>query len=336
MTSRDFAKLIGVSQTAVSRALNNSHLISEEKRQYVLKKAKEHGFVLNSQAQGLRTQRTGTIGILFPRHFLDMNTNMMQAHLYDCIQKEMHNYDYDIMVVYYKSEAEDFSSFERIVRTRKVDGFLVLRMELQDEEMELIENSQIPCVFLMNAGATVRPNLNYIFSDSEQGGYEAGRYLCQFPEYRKLFITVREEREDTERRLSGYRRALTEFGCSLLEEDILYCNLSINSAYHCVFQNRHLFDGQKVAVFAYNDILGIGIAQACKDLGYDIPGQVQIIGMDDIPLSRQLFPGLSTIHINVEDMVPKSCELLIDLINHKDTHLQEWLPSKLVLRDTTL
>ena len=336
MTSKDFAKLIGVSQTAVSRALNNSNLISEDKRLYIIQKAKEYGFVLNAQAKSLRTQRTGTIGILFPRQFEDMCTNMMLTHVYDCIQKEMYNYGYDIMVVYYQSEGEDFSSFERIIRTRKVDGFLILRMELFDHELELIESTQIPCVFMMNADTKVRPNVNYLFSDSEWGGYEAGRYLGRFPEYRQMFVGVQKAREDGDLSLNGYRRGLAEQGVQLCEEDILRCDMSIDSARECIRQNRHLLDGQKVAIFAYNDILSIGIIQACQELGYDIPGQVQILGMSDIPLAQQLRPALSTVHINVEDMVPRCCKLLVDLIDKNDVKVQEWLLPSLVIRETTL
>lgn len=336
MTSKDFAKIIGVSQTAVSRALNNSDLISEEKRLYIIQKAKEYGFVLNSQAKSLRTQRTGTIGILFPRQFEDMCTNMMLTHVYDCIQKEMYNYGYDIMVVYYKSEGEDFSSFERIIGTRKVDGFLILRMELFDNELELIESTQIPCVFMMNADTQVRPNINYLFSDSEWGGYEAGRYLGRFADYDKVFVGVQKAREDGDLSLNGYRRGLAENGAELSEENILRCDMSIDSARECILENHELFDGRKVAIFAYNDILSIGIVQACQELGYDIPQQVQILGMSDIPLARQLRPALSTIHINVEDMVPRCCKLLVDLIERKDVSVQEWLLPSLVIRQTTL
>ena len=284
----------------------------------------------------MRTQRTGTIGILFPRQFEDMCTNMMLTHVYDCIQKEMYNYGYDIMVVYYKSEGEDFSSFERIIGTRKVDGFLILRMELFDHELELIENTQIPCVFMMNADTKVRPNINYLFSDSEWGGYEAGRYLGRFSDYRKIFVGVQKAREDGDLSLNGYRRGLAEHGVQLREEDILRCDMSIDSAYECIRQNRELLDGQKVAIFAYNDILSIGIVQACQELGYDIPGQVQILGMSDIPLARQLRPALSTIHINVEDMVPRCCKLLVDLIERKNVSVQEWLLPSLLIRETTL
>lgn len=336
MTSRDFAKLIGVSQSTVSRALNNSDLVPEEKRRYILQKAREYGFVLNSQAKSLRTQRTGTIGILFPKHFVSTTANMMQAYLYDCIQKEMHKYDYDIMVVYYKPEMEDFSSFERIIRTRKVDGFLVLRMELSGEEMQLIEDYQVPCVFLMNAGAKVRPNLNYLFSDSEHGGYEAGQYLGGFQDYQKIFVTICEEREDAVRRLAGFRRGLASRGCELPEENILSCRLGIDSAYQCILEHQELLEGKKSAIFAYNDMLAIGIADACKHLGYAIPEQVQIIGMDDIPMATQLHPKLSTLHVPVEDMVPRSCKLLIDLINKEEALVQEWIKPQLVLRETTL
>ena len=64
MTSRDFAKLIGVSQSTVSRALNGSDLVSSEKKKYILQKAREYNFQLNSQAQSLRTNKTGTIGLI--------------------------------------------------------------------------------------------------------------------------------------------------------------------------------------------------------------------------------------------------------------------------------
>lgn len=336
MTSRDFAKLIGVSQSTVSRAMNNSDLVPEEKRRYIHQKAREFGFVLNSHAKSLRTQRTGTIGILFPAHFVGMSANMMLAYLYDCIQKEMHGYDYDIMVVYYQAESENFSSFERILRTRKVDGFLVMRMELSDAEMRLIEEYRVPCVFLMSAGAKIWPNSNYLFSNNEAGGRSAGRYLGQFSDYQKLFVTVRGDREDAENRLRGYRAGLREQGSTLREEDVLYCDLSIDAAYDCVMNHRDRFDGKKTAVCAYGDVLGIGIVQACRNLGYDIPGQVQIIGMDDIPLARQIHPTLSTMHVAVEEMVPRSCKLLIDRINGEEKQVQEWIEPRLMLRETTL
>lgn len=336
MTSRDFAKLIGVSQSTVSRAMNNSSLVPKEKREYIHQKAEEYGFVLNSQAKSLRTNKTDTIGILFPKHFISMNSNLMLAHLYDYIQKEMNQYDYDIMVIYYDHESDDFSSFERIIKKRKVDGFIVLRMELSDSEMKLIEEYQVPCVFMMNASMNIRDNLNYLFSDSYYGGYLAGKYLGRFADYHKMFITVREETEDADRRFNGYYDALKEYGWEMKQEDIIYCNLNMQSAYECVGENIEKFRGRRTAVFTYSDILGIGVLNALKDFKIRVPEDVQLIGMDDIPLATWTKPSLSTIHVPVEEMVSRGCRLLMDLIEKKSIFIQEWVKPRLVIRETTM
>lgn len=336
MTSREFAKLIGVSQPTVSRALNNSSLVAPETKEYVLKKAREYKFELNSQAQSLKTSRTGTIGILFPKHFISMNNNLMLAHVYDCIQQELSSFDYDIMVIYYDSNSRDFSRFERSIRKKKVDGFLVLHMELMDEEMELIQQHQVPCVFMMNANANIRENLSYFFSDSFYGGYLAGQYLGRFEDYHKMYITVSEERDDARRRFNGYCKGLEEAGYHFRDEDILECNIGIRSAFDCISRNIELITKQKTAIFTYSDLLAIGAVQALQHYGVNIPEQVQVVGMDDMPLTTMLQPEISTIHVEVEEIVPKACHLLMELIEKKAVMQQEWVRPRLVVRETSL
>lgn len=336
MTSREFAKFLGVSQSTVSRALNDSTLVPQEKREFIKRKAKEHGFALNSQAISLRTRRTNTIGVLFPRHFIGMSHNLMLAQIYDRIQEEMEKYGYDTMVINYKSEKDDFSSFERIIRNRKVDGFFVLRMELSDVELKLINEYNSPCVFIMNAGAKTRANLNWLFSDSEYSGYAVGNYLGAFKEWQKIFVTVNEEREDAERRLRGYRKGLAEHGGELLDDNILQAGLSIEEAYKCIYKNKEKLIHTKTAIFAYSDTLAIGIINACKDLGLQIPHQVQIVGMDDISIVRGFQPRISTMHAPVDEMVERGGKILMDLLDGNEVLVQEWLKATMILRDTTL
>ena len=336
MTSRDFAKLIGVSQSTVSRALNNSDLVTPEKKEYILRKAREYNFQLNSQAQSLRTSKTGTIGIMFPKHFVGMTENSMLAYVYDEIQKELSHFDYDIMVIYYDRDADDFSSFERIVRKKKVDGFLVLRMELSDNEIELIEEFKVPCVFMMNAGSKIRENLNYFFSDSYYGGYIAGKYYGGFPEYRKIHITVSDEKSDAKRRMNGYRDGLEECGYVLEEKDIFNCKIGIGSAYECTVKNIEEFTKEKTAIFTYSDIVGLGVVQALRNLNIKIPEQVQVLGMDDVPLSSVLIPKMSTVHVEVDTMVSKACRLLLKLISGETISAHEWIKPHLEIRDTTI
>lgn len=336
MTSREFAKLLGVSQSTVSRALNDSSLVPEDKRLFIKQQAIEHGFVLNSQAKSLKTRRTNTIGVLFPRHFIGMSRNLMLAQVYDKIQDEMQKHGYDIMAINYKSETDDFSSFERIIRNCKVDGFFVLRMELSDTELKLINQYNVPCVFIMNAGARIRTNLNFLFSDSEYGGYAAGQYLGAFKDWKKLFITVREEKEDSERRLRGYRKGLSEYGYELQDSEILHAGLSIEEAYDCVYEQCDLLSKGNIAIFAYSDLLGVGALNACKDLGLNVPNRVQIMGMDDIMIGRAYRPKLSTMQVPVDEMVVRGGKILMDLIDGRELLIQEWIKPHMILRETTL
>jgi len=101
-------------------------------------------------------------------------------------------------------------------------------------------------------------------------------------------------------------------------------------------ENKELLLHKKTAIFAYSDMLAIGIFNACKDLKLAIPEHIQIIGMDDILLATTINPQLSTLHVSVEEMVPRGCRLLIDLIDKKDECVQEWIKPKLILRGTTL
>ncbi len=335
ITSKEFAKLIGVSQSTVSRAMNDSSLVPEEKRKIIQQKAGEYGFALNSQARGLKMNKTGTIGILFPKHFIDMNSNMMLAHLYDKIQKEMAQYDYDIMVINNDNNS-DFSSFERIIKRRKVDGFIVLKLELSNTEMQLIEENKIPCVFIMNTEQQIRKNINYCFSDSEYGGYLAGKFFGKQKDYQKIFITVKEEADDAGRRYQGFCRGLREYQYEITENDILYCNLMIPSAYETIMENHKRLINNKTAIFSYNDTIAIGVYNALRDLNINVPNEVQLIGMDDIPLVSWIRPAISTVHVNTEEMIPKACSFLIDKIENKQGTIGEWIKPQLILRDTTL
>lgn len=336
INSKEFAQIVGVSQSTVSRALNDSPLVSKETKAFIKQKAQELGFVLNSQARSLKTNRTGTVGILFPKHFIGMHANMMLAYLYDSIQRELSKYGYDIMVIYNHVDNDGVSLFEKVVRRRKVDGFIILRLDLSRRELQLVKDSKIPCVLMMNASRNEN-KFSYCLSDSEYGGYLAGKFLGAQKEYQIVFLSILEETEDASRRFNGFRKGLLEEEVEINTDQILYCDLSIESAYQCMMNNKKRLMKKKTAIFAYNDIVAIGALNAIQTMGLGVPDDVQIIGMDDIPLSRSIVPRLSTLHVPVEDMAPMVSGLLRDLIENPETKakVQTVIKPQLVLRDTT-
>lgn len=316
MTSKEFAKIIGVSQSTISRAMNNSELVTAERREYIQQKAVEYGFVLNSQARSLKTNRTGTVGILFPKHFMGMHANLGLAYLYDLVQKELRKHGYDIMVVYDSDVAKGLSVFEYTIKKHKVDGFIVLRLDFSREELDLIRKYKVPCVYLLNA-VRVDECSSSCISDSEYGGYLVGQYFSQFKDYTCYYINVNET-ADTKSRLAGYNRGLAEQGVTLKRENILTCNLSIQSAYECIVANQDSFKGRKCAVFAYNDMIALGAVNACKELGLKIPEVVQVVGMDALPLVAELSPKITTVRLFQSEIAEMGCDLLRKAIEDTD------------------
>ena len=313
----------------ISRALNDTGLVSPEKKAYIQEKAAEFGFVLNSQARSLRTNRTGTVGILFPRHFLGMSANMFLAYLYDLVQKELRKHGYDVMVVYNAAGANGLSAFENIVKQHKVDGFVIFRLELSSQEVELIRKYHFPCVYLLHA--TDADGLSSCcISDSEYGGFLIGKNLAARDGYTYYYLDAAETR-DSQRRLQGYQNALAAAGRELRTENILSCSLSIKSAYDCIIEHKEAFLRQKSAVFAYNDMLAIGASNAFRDLGLPMPEQVQLAGMDNLPLISEFTPQLTTASLHQDEIARMGCNFLMEAIEQ-----QSEVVTKIVIKPTLI
>lgn len=334
--SRELARLLGVSQSTISRALNDSPRVPEEVRKRIRGKAAEVGFELNSQAQSLRTRRTGTIGLLFPHHFHSMNENLMLAHIYDHIQRDLIASDYDVMLVYDYAGSASGSVLERMIRRRKLDGLILLRKTLTDSEFRLIRARSFPCIYMLNS-ETAHQQISRAISDSEYGGYLAGCFLGQFRDYKLLFVRVREDPEKSDWQQQGIERGLATHRRKLAASWIKECNLSMESGYDFVMKNRALFVRHKIALVPHTDILASAMLCALADLGIPVPEQVQVLGQDGIPLANWMRPRLSGLRVPVREMVAEGCRQIRDLIEHGggEVHVAKFKPT-LELRDTTL
>lgn len=336
MNSKELARILGVSQATISRALNDSPRVTPETKKRIVQKAMEYGFELNSQAQSLKTKRTGTIGILFSEHFRGMTATPMLAHFYDSLQRELIKYDYDIMLIYDYAPASGVSVFERIIRRRKVDGLITIRTTLRDREMSLIKENNFPCVFMLMTRHI--PGGPYsLYSNGEYGGTLAGRFFGAFPDYDPVYVGFDDAEEESNRRCEGFKQGLAACGRDLPSTSQLSCAMTFEAGYAVAKEWIPTLSTRKIAVYTYNDLIALGIFNALQEAGIRIPEQVQIIGTDDIPQSSWVTPKLSTLHVAVEEIVPDGCKLLTDLIEGKDIgHFKSNYEPKLVLRDTTL
>ena len=335
MTSREFAELIGVSQATVSRALNGSPSVCEKTRIYIEKKAEEYGFVLNSQARSLKTNKTQTIGVLFPLNFDSLSKNLMFTHISDQLQRELSRRGYDIMIVYDHDPELKSNTIERVIRSGKVDGLINFRPQLLEREIDLIEKFRIPFVSLHSA-LQESTLLHQLMLDEEDAGFQIGQYLGSQDGGKYVYVAVSDEPPERSSRMHGYMKGLASKGKNLENDAILSAERSPECACEVILAHAQLFRNRQTSIFVYNDMMALGVLNALRELSVEVPHQAQVFGMDDIPLASWFTPKLSTMRSPVRQMVKDGCDLLIALIEGKEIAPQTvYYQAQMILRDTT-
>ncbi len=334
LTITDLAKKAGVSHSTVSRALNDSPLISRETKEKIRELADECGFVLNSQAQSLKTNKTGTVGILFPRYFTNLTTSIFYTYIYDLLRTELVIFDLDIMVIYNYKDTATLSPLERMIQKRKVDGYIILRPDLSERELALLTENHIPHVCLFRQ-QTVRTALHNFLIDSEYGGYLAGKFFGAKKKLHLFYLGLQENTVDNTPRIKGFLNGAAEAGYSG-EITRIASDMSLEGGYNGIIKNSRLFSG-KCGIYAYNDMMAIGAVNALTELRIPVPAQVQIIGTDDIPMASWIHPALSTVHAPAKEMVAQACSTLYSALQGKKQNAKNMtFKPALVHRDTTV
>lgn len=121
---------------------------------------------------------------------------------------------------------------------------------------------------------------------------------------------------DCVERRAGFRRGLSIFDLPIDEDSILECKLSISSSYQAMSAFLHQSTSLPTAFIGVNDLVTIGGMQAAKDFGFTVPEEMSFVGFDDIGLSKEISPALTTVHVDIQALGKFSVECLIDLIKN--------------------
>ena len=130
ITSVELAKLAGVSQSTVSRCLNDSPLVSEETKARVKKLAEEYSFQFNTNARGLKTNRTGVIGYVFSEDFTGFANHYIQSDIYYRIRMQLVKEGLDLVPVFDEGKYGEFFSIEKSISNRRFDALIFNRPQV--------------------------------------------------------------------------------------------------------------------------------------------------------------------------------------------------------------
>ena len=327
VTIKDVARVVGVSPSTVSRALNDSPLIREETKARIRRIAQELGYERNELARGLVKGASGAIGLVIP----DI-TNPFFAEVTRGVGEVAHARGYGVILCNTEEDPDRERSYIRLLRRKRVDGLILTSVTAEDPYLKALARSKTPFVLVSRACQLVPAP--YVGVDDRLGGRLAVEHLVELGHRRIGFIGGPADVQSSLDRLAAFEAVLTEHGIPVREEWISFSDFTQRAGYRA---GKELLR-RKVrpsAVFAANDVVALGVLQAADELGLRVPEDLSVVGYDDISYAGLPRIELTTVAQPSFEMGKIAAEWLLSVLEGGPRRLYRLLTPKLVVRRTT-
>ncbi len=227
-----------------------------------------------------------------------------------------------------------------LIEDEKVDGFLICPKDLalSSPVFGMMKNKNIPFVVFPQAGAKKSKGINYVITDDEKGAYDAVRYLIRLGHKKIGFLTVSnwEGKISAVNRWRGYRNAMAEAGLGIMSEYVIEAP-NIGTDFSWLDDDENMGKINNItAVFCIGDPLAICVMKKLSAEGFSIPGDLSIIGFDNIDMSGFPYIDLTTVEQPALSIGKNAASILIKSIQGKiDGNVHMVLPTRLIVRKTT-
>jgi DNA-binding LacI/PurR family transcriptional regulator len=299
----DVAKLAGVSHQTVSRVINDSTQVRPETKQRVLAAMRQLDYRPNPAARALVTGRSGTLGVV------SFDTTLYgPASTLFAIEQAAHAAGYFITIVslLVLDRTSVLGAVDRL-RVQGVDGILVITP--QEGAADALVN--LPAGVPLVAVEAGRPNsVPLVAVDQFAGAVNATRLLLDLGHRTVSHLAGPRDFLEAQQRVDGWRATLEAAGAEV--PPVLVGDWSPRSGYRIGQQLAE--DRDVTAIFVANDQMALGVLRAMHERAREIPGEVSIVGFDDIPEAQYFTPPLTTVRQDFSEMGRSSLRLLLELM----------------------
>ena len=327
MTMHDIAQLANVSTPTVSRVLNDSPLVTGEKRARVLEVARAHGYVVNRNAKKLRQPRTGTIAVMldFASHRHGAIGDPFIFELLAGVSEALSIRDQELLLS--PPGLDDARAFEEFHRARGADGFIVLGQGTRDAMLRALARRDVP----MAVWGAVSRDAGYcaVGSDNVLGGRLAGQYFQERGRRRWLFLgDIRHE--ELRLRYEGLCIAAAEAGAEVGFLPIVTMAFAATGE---MVSSYLAGNPPPDAVFAFSDTAAMAAIGAFREHGLEPARDYALVGYNDIPPAAHFTPALTTIKQKTDVAGALLVEKLIQQIDGAQAR-STILQTEIIVRDT--
>lgn len=327
----DVAKEANVSITTVSRVLNNNYPVKMETRMKVEEAIKKLNFKPNSMARSLITKKTSNIAVVVPGL-----TNLFFPTVVESIEKDLKHNGYVISLCNTSADpAMEAEIIDELV-SRQADGIIVIDPTMDNFENGYFERISRLVPLLVVSGGTNDHGCNSISYDEETGTLEAFEHLLKLG-HKEIALVRGAKSHSYDIKEEMYKNMIKK-------EKLSYCkviNIGNGNSLNAVLDTQKTVEGLlshgngPTAFFACNDLMAVGILNACSNLGMNVPDEVSVIGFDNTLIAEISNPKLTSVDLNMKQIGHKAALELLDIITYGfDANRKIVLDTRLVIRES--
>jgi DNA-binding LacI/PurR family transcriptional regulator len=335
---RMLAEHLELSQTTVSLVLNNSpsaKSIPPETRQRVMEAAERLNYRPNYFARSLRQSRSMSVGVLAPDLSEGYFTRVMSG-----VVEQLTAAHYFYFTACHDWKKELIEQYPRMLVERAVDGFLLLNTPA--------DAIQVPVPVVAISAHSAVENVTNIVLDHHAAVEQALKHLYELGHRKIAFMRGPRAIPDSEYRWESILEVGREMGLKIDPAHVIRIDTagwSMKAGIHPMAPEigykpmKALLEKSRdfTAIFCFNDISAIGAIRALKDAGCSVPGDVSVVGFDDIQSAAYSTPSLTTVRQPLMEMGRRGAEILLDRIAHKEKEYpgEITMMPELIVREST-
>jgi LacI family sucrose operon transcriptional repressor len=321
VTINEIAKMAGVSRATVSRYLNDGY-VSEEKKERIAGVIAETGYIPSSQAQMLRTKKTGLIGVIIPKISSDSIGRMV-----DGIGEELAKEGYQLLLASTNNNEREEVRYLQTFRNNYVDGVILIGTIFRKEHRKALEELEVPVVIL----GQQYEGYACVYQDDCHSARDVAELLtksCRHIAY--IGVTPKDKAVGAARK-KGFQTALSSKGLEpVAEKQIAFRMEEGYQAMRQIVETIPYIDG----VFCATDMIAAGALQYLREAG--LQRKVCVTGMGDSRIATILQPSLSTVHFHYKSSGREAARLLIEMLQKsEDVRKEIKMGYQIIERDST-
>jgi len=326
-TSRDVAKLAGVSQATVSRVLSGKTRVRPETERKVLHALEQTGYVPNGNARAMRARRTGTLGVVTGRI-----TNPFYPELLDGLAQSISRRGLR-MALWASDTDSGESAAVGAIQERMIDGLIFTTAAPESEALKNALSLGLPLVLANRSLDEVR--CDQVTTDNFDGGRTVARYFLSAGHERVAVVGGLESVSTSRDRFAGFLRGCADRGIEVPPPMRAACEFTHDDALQV---GRELLagDDRPTAVFCVGDVIAIGLLDAAIELGLRVPDDLWVVGYDAIPMTGWKVVDLTSVSQPIATIAETAVETLLRRIESPETPFEHRrFNAELVVRGST-